>query len=270
MNVPFSAPFSTAMAGTDRTAEPLLGGPAVVLVRPQLGENIGAVARAMLNFGLTELRLVAPRDGWPSEKARAAASRADRVLDNARLYATAAEAVADMHLVVATTARKRDIAKVVATPREAAQAMREAMAEGRKVALLFGAERTGLENDEYALAHLAVRIPANPGFSSLNLAQAVLLLGYEWFQAAHASAQGRTGPTDRSPSATMAELVNFYERLEAELDEAGFLWPEDKRPSMVQNIRAMFQRASLTEQEVRTLHGMVKALARLRERRRRT
>lgn len=257
------------MAGTNRKAAPVLGGPCVVLVRPQLGENIGAAARAMLNFGLTELRLVAPRDGWPSETARASASRADDVLDGATLYGTAAEAVADRHLVVATTARKRDIAKTVATPREAAEAMRDAMAEGRKVALLFGAERTGLENDEFALAHLAVRIPANPGFSSLNLAQAVLLLGYEWFQAAHGAPAGQVGPTDRSAPATMAELVNFYERLEAELDEAGFLWPEDKRPSMVQNIRALFQRAGLTEQEVRTLHGMVKALAHLRERRRR-
>lgn len=257
------------MAGTDRTAEPVLGGPCVILVRPQLGENIGAAARAMLNFGLTELRLVAPRDGWPNEKARAAASRADAVLDAAKFYDSAAAAVADLHLVLATTARKRDVAKTVLTPRAAAEAMREATAAGRKVGLLFGPERTGLENDEFGLAHLAVRIPANPSFSSLNLAQAVLLLGYEWFQAAH-GAPPAAPPTDRSPPATMAELLNFYERLEAELDASGFLWPEDKRPSMVQNIRAMFQRAGLTEQEVRTLHGMVKALANLRERRRRT
>lgn len=257
------------MAGTNRRAEQTLGGPCVILVRPQLGENIGAAARAMLNFGLTELRLVSPRDGWPSEKARAAASRADAVLDAARLYDTAFEAVDDLHLVLATTARKRDIAKSVLTPRAAAEAAREAIAQGRKVGLLFGAERTGLENDEFGLAHMAVRIPANPGFSSLNLAQAVLLLGYEWFQAAHA-APAAAAPADRSRPASMGELLNFYERLEAELDASGFLWPEDKRPSMVQNIRAMFQRAGLTEQEVRTLHGMVKALAHLRERRRRT
>ncbi len=257
------------MAGTDRKAEPVLGGPAVILVRPQLGENIGTAARAMLNFGLTELRLVAPRDGWPSEKARAASSRADLVLDGAQVFGTAAEAVADLQLVVATTARKRDIAKAVLSPREAAEEMRRAVADGLRVGLMFGAERTGLENDEYGLAHLAVRIPANPGFSSLNLAQAVLLLGYEWFQAAHGAPAAKT-PTDRSEPATMAELANFYERLEAELDASGFLWPADKRPSMIQNIRAMFQRASLTEQEVRTLHGMVKALAHSRERRRRT
>ena len=256
------------MAGTNRKAEAVLGGPAVILVRPQLGENIGTAARAMLNFGLTELRLVAPRDGWPSEKARAASSRADVVLDGARVWPNAAEAVADLQLVVATTARKRDIAKSVLSPREAAEEMARAVAGGLKVGLMFGAERTGLENDEYGLAHLAVRIPANPGFSSLNLAQAVLLLGYEWFQAAHGAPADRE-PTDRSPPATMADLANFYERLEAELDASGFLWPADKRPSMVQNIRAMFQRASLTEQEVRTLHGMVKALAHLRERRRR-
>ncbi len=245
------------MAGTDSSRAPVLGGPVVVLVRPQLGENIGAAARAMLNFGLTEMRLVAPRDGWPSERARATASRADLVLDRATVHDTTVEAIGDLELVLATTARERDMSKPVLRPREAAARLREAQAAGRRAGILFGGERAGLDNDDVARAAAIIEVATNPAFSSLNLAQAVLLIGHEWFQAdAEAPAESQARP------ATAAELENFYLRLEAGLDAGGFLKPPEKRPSMVRNIRNIFSRADLSEQEVRTLHGIVSALRR--------
>ena len=245
------------MAGTDSSRAPVLGGPVVVLVRPQLGENIGAAARAMLNFGLTELRLVAPRDGWPSEKARATASRADLVLDRATVHETTLEAIADLELVLATTARSRDMTKPVLRPREAAGELRRALGRGEGAGILFGGERAGLHNDDIARARAIVEVATNPAFSSLNLAQAVLLMGHEWFQS--------DAPAPAEPEgarASVGELENFYLRLESGLDAGNFLKPPEKRPSMVRNIRNIFARAGLGEQEVRTLHGIVSALRR--------
>ena len=247
------------MAGTDRTRDARLGGPAVVLVDPQLGENIGMAARAMLNCGLSELRLVRPRDGWPSAAAQAAASGADAVLAQARLYGTTAEAVADLARVYAATARPRDMVKPVVTPRRAAAEMRESLAAGTPVGLLFGPERSGLVNDDLALADTLLVVPLNPAFASLNLAMAVLLVGYEWFQAADETPPRRL-ETGGQPPAAKAELVNFFERGLEALDETGFLHPPEKRPGMLRNLRNLFQRLDPTDQDLRTLHGIISAL----------
>ena len=247
------------MAGTDRRQASPLGGPVVILVAPQLGENIGAAARAMLNCGLAELRLVNPRDGWPNEKAEAAASGAAELLAAARLYASTAEAIADLARVYATTARPRELIKPVVTPRQAAVELRAAIGRGERCGFLFGPERTGLVNDDLALADTLISVPLNPGFRSLNLAQAVLVIGYEWFQAGDETPP-RELVTNATRPATKAELLNFFAHLEAELDACGFLRNVEKRPTMVRNIRNIFQRADLTEQEIRTLHGIVKEL----------
>ncbi|MCP5433486.1 MAG: RNA methyltransferase [Alphaproteobacteria bacterium] len=246
------------MAGTDHRRESLAGGPVIVLVRPQLGENIGAAARAMMNFGLGELRLVAPRDPFPNRQATAMASGATAILDAARLFATTEEAVADLHLVLATTARERAIRKHANDPAEAAAKLRGAIAGGARAGILFGPERAGLANEDIALAREIVAIPANPAFASLNLAQAVLILGYEWHRG-----EAPAAPPAAEPPASTAELVGFFEHLEGALDRAGFLKPPEKRPSMVQNLRALFQRAALSGQEVRTLRGVVSAFERL-------
>lgn len=255
------------MAGTDQSRPALTGGPAVILVEPQLGENIGTAARAMLNCGLTDLRLVRPRDGWPSEKAKSASSGADIVVDNARLFDTVEEAVADLRHLYATTARERHMVKRVVTPRAAAAEMRRFLAAGEGCGLLFGPERAGLVNDHVALADAVLAVPLNPAFSSLNLAQAVLVIGYEWFTAGDTT-PGEQVPDDISPPATKQELVEFFRHLEEELDRTGFLHGAEKRPSTVRNLRNLFQRANLTEQEVRTLHGVVSSLAGPRARKR--
>ncbi len=251
------------MAGTNKAQAPVTGGPVVILVDPQLGENIGMVARAMLNCGLTELRLVRPRDGWPNEAAVAAASGADLVLDGTRLYDTAAAALADLNRVYATTARARDLVKHLVTPRQAAAEILGALAAGERAGLLFGPERAGLTNDDLALADTLLVVPLNPAFASLNLAMAVLIIGYEWFQAAGEAA--RETPPRRLESggqapAAKAELMSFFARLEAALDETGFLYPPAKRPGMVRNLRNLFQRLAPTNQDLRTLHGIVSAL----------
>jgi tRNA/rRNA methyltransferase len=251
------------MAGTNKTKDAVTGGPAVILVEPQLGENIGMVARAMLNCGLTELRLVRPRDGWPSEAAVSAASGADVVLEGARLYDTTAAALADLSRVYATTARPRGMTKPVVTPRRAAAELHAAIAAGERAGLLFGPERSGLANDDVALADTLLAVPLNPAFASLNLAMAVLIVGYEWYQAAGETA--RETPPRRlesggQPPAGKAELINFFERLEAALDETGFLHPPEKRAGMVRNLRNLFQRMAPTDQDLRTLHGIVSAL----------
>ncbi len=255
------------MAGTDRSrgmaASP---GPAVVLVEPQLGENIGAAARAMLNFGLGDLRLVRPRDGWPNPKAAAAASGADAVIEAARLYDSTAAAIADLAHVYATTARDRQMIKPVVTARQAAAELRERVGRGLAVGLLFGPERTGLGNDDLSLADTVVAVPSNPAFASLNLSHAVVLLGYEWFMAGDATPARRL-VTNQTRPAAKAELLNFFDHLERELDACGFLRNFEKRPSMVRNIRNIFQRADLTEQEIQTLHGIVKELSTERVRR---
>jgi len=248
------------MSGTDRSRKTALApGPAVILVRPQLGENIGMVARAMLNCGLSELRLVRPRDGWPSASAEAAASGALSVIEGVQLFSSTKAAIADLHRVYATTARPRGMVKPIVTPAQAAVELREELAGGRKAGLLFGPERSGLVNDDIALADAALTVPLNPAFASLNLAQAVLLIGHAWFLAGDTTPP-RQLETNAGRPASKAELVNFFERLEAELDEAGFLFPPEKRPVMVRNLRNMFQRMAPTESEINTLHGVVVAL----------
>jgi tRNA/rRNA methyltransferase len=255
------------MSGTDRSrATDLTPGPAVILVRPQLGENIGMVARAMLNCGLSELRLVRPRDGWPSAKAEAAASGALSVLEGVQIFETTKAAIADLHRVYATTARPRGMVKTVVTPAQAAVELRAEAADGRRCGLLFGRERSGLVNDDIALADTVLTVPLNPAFSSLNLAQAVLLVGHAWYQAGDATPP-RVLDTGPGKIASKAELVNFFERFEAALDETGFLWPPEKRPTMVRNLRNLFQRATPTEGEINTLHGIVVALLGKRDKR---
>ena len=246
------------MAGTDHRRHPASGGPAIILVEPQLGENIGTTARAMYNCGLTELRLVKPRDGWPSEKAIAAASGADIVLDNAKLFGRVEDAVADLRHVYATTARGRDMVKRILTPRAAASEMQRFVAAGEGCGVLFGKERSGLVNDHVALADTVLSVPLNPGFSSLNLAQAVLLVSYEWFTAGDAT-PAEALEVGLSRAATKEEYLRFFGHLEEELDRSGFMRTAEKRPGMVRNLRNLFQRAHCTEQELRTLHGVITA-----------
>jgi tRNA/rRNA methyltransferase len=260
-----------AVAGTDRkraAAERGLGdaidgpAPAVILVEPQLGENIGMACRAMLNGGCTDLRLVNPRDGWPNPKATAAASGADAVLRGARVFATVEEAVADLTRVYATTARDRDAALRVMTPRAAAADMRAAVGAGDGCGVLFGREAKGLTNHEISLADTVIAAPLNPGFKSLNIAQAVLMVAYEWWQAgpgAETAEDEITVPADTRP-ATRAEMQGLFDHLERELDACGFLRVKEKRPTMVRNIRNALNRAHLTEQEVRTFRGIVAGL----------
>jgi tRNA/rRNA methyltransferase len=244
------------LAGTDHKKSSLFGGPAIVLVAPQLGENIGTAARAMLNCGLDDLRLVTPRDGWPSDKAVAAASGADSVLDKARLFPDLRTAVADLRHVYAATARDRYMVKRAVTPRLGAQEIRGFLTIGEKCGVVFGPERTGLVNDDITLADTVLNVPLNPGFSSLNLAQAVLIVGYEWFIASQDPPQ-EILHIGHSRPATKEELVRFFDHFEEALVDSGFIRHPDKRPSLFRNLRNFFQRAHPTEQELRTLHGVV-------------
>jgi len=247
-------------AGTDKTrkwvAEPA---PCVILVEPQLGENIGAAARAMANFGLSELRLVNPRCGWPSREAVIMASGADRVLDQARLYGSLADAIADCHFVVAATARGHDQAKPVIGADETARLSAERIASGQRAALVFGRERNGLENDEVGLADAIVTLPVNPAFASLNLAQAVVILGYEWFKLKTQGVLPFSAP-DKSPPAPKEQLLAFFGDLERELERIEYFRPHEKRGTMTVNMRNIFTRMQPTQQDIRTLHGIVMAL----------
>jgi tRNA/rRNA methyltransferase len=250
-------------------SEPFPGDPAplrpcVILNEPQLAENIGAVARVMANFGLEDLRMVRPRDGWPQERAWACASGADWPLDGARVFDTLEEACADLHRLYATTARPREVHLPLLTPREGAAALHEAVGEGLNTGLLFGGERAGLETQDIALCQAIITIPIDPRFRSLNLAQAVAINAYEW----RTQTQDRPPPAFREgpAPADQAMLAGLYGHLEGDLDEAGFFHPEEKKPSMVRNLRAIFARSLLNEQEVRTLRGVVTALSRGRGR----
>ncbi len=234
--------------------------PVVVLVRPQLGENIGMAARAMLNCGLSALRLVTPRDGWPNPRAQRAASGADVVLEQAEVFDSVGAAVADLERVVATTARNRELTQRILTPRRAAAEMHGWIGRGERVGILFGPERTGLENDDMVHADTALSIPLNPQFSSLNIAQAVLLVAYEWATAAEETPAERMSDHAARP-ASKEELANLFAHLERALDESGFLRNKAMRPAMVNNLRALLQRAAMTEQEARTFHGVIKYLA---------
>jgi tRNA/rRNA methyltransferase len=239
---------------------PIGNAPAVILVRPQLADNIGACARAMANGGLFHLRLVDPRDGWPQPKAWRNSSGAHRILDEATVHATLAEAVADLHHVFATCPRPRHIIKPVLTARGAAFEVREICSRGLRAGILFGPERAGLDNDDIAAADALVRYELNPAFMSLNLAQAVMVMAYEWWMAADPTPP-RTLMTNETRVATKAELENFLSHLTDQLDACGFLRNLPKRPGMVRNIRHFFQRGEVTEQELRTLHGIVTELA---------
>jgi len=238
----------------------------VILVRPQLADNIGACARAMGNGGLFHLRLVAPRDGWPQERAWRMASGADRILDAATVHGTVAEAVADLHRVLATCPRPRHVVKPVLTARAGAGVLREAAARGLRAGVLFGPERAGLDGEDMAQADTLVRYPLNPGFDSLNLAQAVMVMAYEWWVAAD-DTPATVFQTGESAVAAKGALEGFLGHLVDELDASGFLRNAPKRPGMVRNLRHLFQRGEATEQEVRTLHGVVAMLSRGRMRR---
>jgi tRNA/rRNA methyltransferase len=254
----------SAFAGVGET-------PAILLMEPQLADNVGMVARAMANFGLDELRLIAPRDGWPNEKARIAASGANHVIDDATAFPSLNEAIGDLNWLAATTARQRDLRKPVMTPIEAVAEMRARIKKGERCGVLFGRERNGLETSEVANADALVMIPVNASFASLNLAQAVLILGYEWMRGSAQQSLGRV-TTYESPieaglnlgadrPATKEELLGFFEHLEGELDRLGYFNPPYKRESVVRNLRTMLSRMGGTEQEVRTLRGIVATLA---------
>jgi tRNA/rRNA methyltransferase len=234
--------------------------PAIVLCQTQMGENVGAAARAMKNFGLSQLRLAAPKCGWPNDRAHMLASGAGDIIDRTAIFDDAPAALADFQLVFATTARGRDIVREVLTPQAAARRLREAAHDGVKTAILFGGERAGLTNEEMDLADAAITIPTAE-FSSLNLGQAVLLLGYEWWKAADATPPSRTRSSIARP-ASRDELVGLFEHLERELDAAHFFFPPEKKDAMVRNIRAMLLRSHLNDQEVRTIRGIIVALVR--------
>jgi tRNA/rRNA methyltransferase len=248
-------------SGTDKTKTGVdLAGPVVILVEPQLGENIGMAARAMGNFGLTRLRIVNPRDGWPNISAQRAAAGADHILNRVELFDTVEQAIADCTLLFATTARAHDQAKPVAAPEEAAREIVSQIAGGGTAGILFGRERSGLQNEEVALANRIVTFPVNPGFASLNLAQAVLLMGYEWFKLVTQGALPFAMP-ERSEPASQHQMQAFFENLVRELDKVEFLRPVEKRDTMLVNLRNIFTRMDPTKQDMHTLHGVVMAIA---------
>ena len=245
------------MAGTDRRQKLIMDGPVIVLVNPQLGENIGATARAMANFGLHELRLVDPRDGWPNPVARSNAAKADHVIDSVKVYDTLEEALADLNFVYATTARQREMLKPVRSPGEAAKTLRQRHGRGEKVGILFGRERWGLESVEVALADEIVTFPVNPAFASLNIAQAVLLMSYEWMRSGDAELPISE---PKSLPARKQDLFGLFEHLEEVLDRENYFRPPHKRATMVENLRNIFQKAELSQQEIHALRGVVATL----------
>ncbi len=239
------------------------GEPVFILVAPQMGENIGGAARAMWNFGLQRLRIVAPRDGWPSPKAVAMASGAGRLLDAAGVFAATADAMADCHYVFATTARDRDLTKPVLTPERAMAQARALTAAGQRVAVLFGPERAGLENPDIARANALISVPVNPEFPSLNLAQCVLLIAYEWRR------QGAAVPAEvmamaGTQFAEAVEIERLGDHFEQRLAAAGFFFPATKADGMKLNLRNMLGRLNLTRADVQTFHGMLRQLTRRR------
>ena len=247
-------------AGTDKTKNWVQqAGPVVILVEPQMGENIGAAARAMANFGLARLRLVKPREEWPNPQARKMASGADRILDEAVVYDTLEAAISDCSLVLATTARAHDQAKPVIDAGEAARLAAPRVASGETVGILFGRERIGLENHEVALADRIVTLPVNPAFASLNLGQAVVIVAYEWFKLAGSGLP--FSEPDKSPPASKQQLLAFFSSLEGELEKVEFFRPPDKRDTMQINLRNIFTRMALSQQDIRTLHGVIMSIA---------
>ncbi|MEW6124389.1 MAG: RNA methyltransferase [Pseudomonadota bacterium] len=246
-------------SGTDSTKPWAEGGPLVILVEPQLGDNIGSAARAMGNFGLSRLRLVNPRQGWPDERARIFAAGADRILENAQLFPDLRSALADVNFAFATTARERGMAKPVLGADAAAADTIARLAGGEEVALVFGRERTGLYTEEVSLCDAILTLPVNPAFASLNLGTCVAVTAYEWFKAASGGALP-FAPPDRSPLAEKKDLFAFFGHLEGALTEASFFRSVEKQPSTTRNIRNIFHRIALTKQDLATLHGMITAL----------
>lgn len=250
-----------AGAGTDKTKNWVdVPGPVVILVEPQLGENIGTTARAMANFGLSRLRLVKPRDGWPNAHAHRAASGADRILEQAVLFDSVEAAIADCTFVVASTAREHDQAKPVIDAQQAAEQMLPRIEGGETVAVMFGRERNGLENHEVALADRILTLPVNPAFASLNLAQAVLVMAYEWFKLRTGGALPFAMPV-RSEPAAKEQLQAFFATLERELERVEFFRPPEKRQTMTINLRNIISRMEPTRQDIQTLHGIILAIA---------
>lgn len=241
-------------------AAPEIIAPSFILVRPQMGENIGAAARAMLNFGLERMRIVDPRDGWPNPKAVAMASGAGRLLDNAGLFPTVQAAIADCDYVFATTARGRELVKPIVTPERAMEMARAMAAEGKRVGVLFGPERAGLENEDVALANAIVTVPVNPDFPSLNLAQCALLMGYEWRRQTETVAPEVMGLA-RTEFASRVDVEKLGDHFEERLEAAGFFFPPDKAEGMKLNLRNMWARLGLTRAEVQTFHGMLRQIA---------
>ena len=249
------------MSGTDKSKTGLtLDGPVIILVEPQLGENIGMAARAMGNFALSRLRIVNPRDGWPNIAAQRAAAGADHILEKVELFDTVEQAVADLDLLFATSARAHDQAKPVVGPEAATVEIAGHVASGGAAGILFGRERWGLTNEEVALSNRIITFPVNPGFASLNLAQAVLLVGYEWFKQATSGALPH-GMPERSERASQHQIQAFFENLVRELDKVEFLRPAEKRDTMLVNLRNIFTRMDPTKQDMHTLHGVVMAIA---------
>ena len=234
--------------------------PAFILVRPQMGENIGAAARAKLNFGLERMRIVAPRDGWPNSAAVALASGAGRVLDQAGLFADVQASIADCDFVFATTARGRELTKPIYTPEAAMEHARGLVAAGKRVGVLFGPERAGLENEDVVLANAIVTVPVNPEFASLNLAQCVLLMGYEWRRQTQ-PAEAVVMEMARTEMASGIEVEKLGDHFEERLEAAGFFFPEAKVPGMKASLRNMWSRLGLTRAEVQTFHGMLRQIA---------
>ena len=232
--------------------------PVFVLVEPQMGENIGACARAMLNCGFRDLRIVNPRDGWPNEKADAMSAGALSEINAVEVFATVQEAIADCHYIYATAAGTRDMVKPVLTARHAATEMKDRIASGQKIAILFGRERTGLNNDEIALAHDHISIPLNPDFNSLNLGQAALLIAYEFYMLQDFAP--RELPTGKSFPASAKDFDEMCARLETELQERRFFKTPEMKDTMMRNVRNFLSRGVPTDQEVKTFHGVISAL----------
>lgn len=250
------------MSGTNSKKTMVAEGPVIILVEPQLGENIGMVARAMANFGLVELRLVAPRDGWPNEKAVSAASKADHIIDAARVYNTLRDAISDLNYVFATTARERDGHKPVQGPVTACRELRGRHKSGEKSGILFGRERIGLRNDEVGLADELVTFPVNPAFASLNIAQAVLLMSYEWMKS---GLENETDIPHVGPSFEPAPknlLHGMFDQLEDALGARGYFRSEKKMPAMVDNLRAVLSRPGFSVDEISVLRGVISSLDR--------
>ncbi len=238
--------------------------PSIILVKPQMGENIGSAARAMLNFGLENMRVVAARDGWPSQSAVATASGAGRVLDQARHFSSFHDAVGDCHFVFATTARGRDLTKPVYDPKKAMKIAFDKISDGQNVGIIFGPERAGLENTEVVRSNALITVPVNPNFSSINLAQTVLLLSYEWFLAAGIYEENFSN-TRKTSVAPILEIEKLSEQYENELEKIGFFFPEEKATSMKSTLRNIWSRLPLTVSDVRAFHGILRHLLKRRD-----